>query len=218
MVKNRQIRLVGVALFSLLVVFALYRSKVSYHYNIHADKSDGKVSAKAHDLIDTSNNDKTDVAINNAILKLNNQDNLKDDKKAADALTAAETPEDGIPFDPVKELLQIRSLAPMTIFSKTYCTYSKKLKKLLSDNYQITPQPTFVEIDKHSHGVKLQQYLGELTGRSTVPNVLIGISNISKGGFDDFFELHQSGELLTLLQKWGGKSLLVKKINTPSNV
>ncbi|KAK7677784.1 hypothetical protein QCA50_019216 [Cerrena zonata] len=103
-------------------------------------------------------------------------------------------------FDPAKELIEIRSLSPMTIFN----------------NYQITPQPSIVELDKHSHGAELQEYLSELTGRHTVPNILVG-STESRGGADDFIKLHEQGILLDLLNQWGEKDLDVKKVETPSN-
>lgn len=121
-------------------------------------------------------------------------------------------------FDPAKVLIQIRSISPMVVFSKTYCPYSKRLKKLLHDNYQITPEPVIVEIDKHAHGKVLQEYLGDISGRSTVPNVLVGTSNESKGGCDDFLNLHESGKLENLLNQWGNKKLDVKRVQAPSNM
>lgn len=77
-----------------------------------------------------------------------------------------------------------------------------------------------MELDKHGYGQNLQEYLEETTGRGTVPNVLVGTSLESRGGFDDIKKLHDEGKLLTLLVEWGStdsKKLDVKKIEAPSN-
>lgn len=75
-----------------------------------------------------------------------------------------------------------------------------------------------VELDLHKHGKLLQEHLGKVSGRNTVPNVLIGESNESKGGCDDFHNLHESGKLTSLLNEWGNKKLSVKKLEAPSNL
>lgn len=207
MASSRHIRLIAIATFALFLVFAFYHTKPTYELvatNV-ADPS-------GNQLINL-NDAKVDDAINNEISKLNQES--VDDNDPKDALTKQEPEEE---FDAVKELIQIRAMSPMTVFSKTYCPYSKKLKKLLQDSYQITPEPTIVELDKHSHGKLLQEYLGELTGRSTVPNVIVGVSNESKGGADDFIKMHNDGELLQNLRTWGDKNLVVKKINAPLNM
>lgn len=160
-------------------------------------------------LLETANNDKVDEAINLEISK--EKDGTAPQKQLIEDASA--------PYDPAKEFLQIRSLAPMTVFSKSYCPYSKRLKKLLHDSYSITPEPTIVELDKHKHGQELQDYLGTLTGRSTVPNVLVGAGSVeSRGGADDFVELHKAGKLAEMLNLWGDKHLAVKRVETPSNM
>lgn len=121
-------------------------------------------------------------------------------------------------FDPAKELLAIRELSPVTIFSKTFCPYSKRAKKLLLDHYEITPQPAIVELDKHSHGAELQEYVAEISGRRTVPNLLVGTSLESRGGCDDIVKYHEEGNLAELLTSWGGKGLVVKKKEVPLNL
>lgn len=125
---------------------------------------------------------------------------------------------DSSDFDPAKELLAIRELLPVTIFSKTFCPYSKRAKKLLQDHYEITPQPAIVELDKHSHGAELQDYVGEISGRRTVPNLLVGTSLESRGGCDDIVKYHEEGRLAELLTSWGGKGLIVKKKEVPLNL
>lgn len=120
-------------------------------------------------------------------------------------------------FDPQQALLEIRSMSPMVIFSKSYCPYSRKVKSLFADHYLITPEPVIVELDKHENGEQLQAYLAEVTKRSTVPNILVGKSTLSKGGCDDFVELHTNDILDESLNLWGEGALKVVKLEVPSN-
>ncbi|ABN65676.2 predicted protein [Scheffersomyces stipitis CBS 6054] len=205
MFKVKQTRLVAVASLFILLVFVLYRSSGS-------DTSTNSVAqvVTTNNIIDSQNDDKKDDAINQKILLSENNVDEADEGKP-------EVSEDK-PFDPAQSFLEIRTLAPMTIFSKSYCPFSKRLKELLKDNYQITPEPQIVELDKHSNGRELQTYIGEVTGRSTVPNVIVGATTESRGGCDDLVKLHESGELLSLLAEWGGKKMVVKKIDAPSNL
>ncbi|GMG48962.1 unnamed protein product [Ambrosiozyma monospora] len=79
----------------------------------------------------------------------------------------------------------------------------------------ITPDPVIVELDLHEHGKDLQQLLGELTGRKTVPNLMI--KGVSRGGGDDIAAYHANNELLGNLKEWVGSSAEVEKVNAPSN-
>lgn len=227
--NNRQIRLLGLSSVTLFLIFTLYKSSGSQvAYN-----------TTANTIIDSANNAEIDRAINEEIGRLNSnsaEDAKQDSLKLLDAELDANIDSSAIGsgagsgleddadlvletgFDPVKELIQIRSVSPMVIFSKTYCPYSKRLKNLLKGNYEITPTYAVVELDKHKNGKKLQEYLGQISGRNTVPNVLIGDSNTSKGGCDDFLNLHESGKLEAFLNEWGAKKLSVKKIEAPSNM
>lgn len=121
----------------------------------------------------------------------------------------------GQDFDPAKEFTEILSFAPVVIFSKTYCPYSMNLKKMLKNDYDLIPVPVIVELDKHKHGKELQQYIGDTSGRRTVPNLFV--NGVSRGGFDDMNALHVSGMLLGDLVEWGGKALKVTKHSAPSN-
>lgn len=66
--------------------------------------------------------------------------------------------------------------------------------------YTITPEPVVVEIDLHPNGPELQKYIGEQTGRRTVPN--IHIQNIARGGADDFTALENGGTLVSQIKEW----------------
>lgn len=232
MISARKIRVIGLAVFFLLLLSWLFHAHL-----VDAESSNDtkiKTLVTSNNLVESTNDEKLDAAINNEISKLSDDDSegavdgkqktavedntgaLKDvgDKgKNQEAITA-----DGQMFDPTQELLSIRALSPIVIFSKTYCPYSKKLKHLLQENYQITPAPSIVELDKHKHGAELQAHLGEVTDRKTVPNVLIGPTPKSRGGCDDFIQMHEDGTLLERLKQWGGKGLDVKKVEAPSNL
>lgn len=91
------------------------------------------------------------------------------------------------------------------IFSKTYCPFSKKAKAIF-EKYTITPSPFIVELDEHKLGAQLQLQLEKLTGRRTVPNILI--SGHSIGGGDDVWELDQTGELIKKIKLLGGKRIV----------
>lgn len=116
------------------------------------------------------------------------------------------------------------------IFSKSYCPYSKRAKKLLLETYKITPAPYVVELDlltsankdsesdepkkfahpddEESHltlGKRLQNVLAANTGRSTVPNILVNGKSI--GGSDDIAELDRTGELASKIKSMSGKRI-----------
>lgn len=119
-------------------------------------------------------------------------------------------------FDPAMEYQQILSNSPMIVFSKSMCPYSAKMKELLKQEYEFTPDYLVVELDRHDHGKELQDYIGKVTNRATVPNVVI--HGVSRGGYDDFKALLDKGKLLESLQDWSdGKTLSVSKKEKPSN-
>jgi glutaredoxin len=99
------------------------------------------------------------------------------------------------------------TISTVIIFSKSYCPFSKKAKHILLDTYKITPPPYVVELDEHELGPQLQAQLGQMTGRRTVPNILINGRSI--GGGDDVQELHDSGKLAEKVKSMGGKRMEV---------
>ena len=101
--------------------------------------------------------------------------------------------------------LKVKLTFVVIIFSKTYCPYSKKAKAIF-EKYSITPSPFIVELNEHKMGAKLQDKLEKVTGRRTVPNVLI--SGHSIGGGDDVGALHEKGELIDKIKSLGGKRIM----------
>lgn len=123
------------------------------------------------------------------------------------------TNDPGQPFNPEREYSAILSESPIVIFSKSYCPHSKAVKEILFNEYQITPQPWVVELDMHPHGRELQQYIGDVTGRHTVPNV--HVNKVSRGGGDEFRALNNGGNLAETMHQWSDSNFRVKKLPTP---
>ncbi|KAI0798429.1 hypothetical protein BC629DRAFT_1499831 [Irpex lacteus] len=68
----------------------------------------------------------------------------------------------------------LRGTHPLIVFSKSYCPYSKRAKALLN-TYGLSPPPTVIELDLRSDGPIIQAILKRLTGRGTVPNVVLQV-------------------------------------------
>ncbi|BEI81595.1 hypothetical protein CcaverHIS002_0207550 [Cutaneotrichosporon cavernicola] len=80
----------------------------------------------------------------------------------------------------------------VTVFSKTFCPFSKRAKDIL-DEYPIHPDPYIIELDQRDDMSLIQDLLLSLTGRRTVPNVMIHF--VSIGGADETQLLHSEGGL-----------------------
>lgn len=94
---------------------------------------------------------------------------------------------------------QLINQYPVMVFSKSYCPYSMKAKKILS-KYNLGKNYHVLELDKlPSKADDYQQELGKLTGASTVPRVFISGKFI--GGGDDTAALQKRGELEKLLKE-----------------
>ncbi|KZV88350.1 glutaredoxin [Exidia glandulosa HHB12029] len=89
---------------------------------------------------------------------------------------------------------------PVVVFSKTYCPYSRRAKDLLA-SFKLDPPPLVFELDTREDGKAIQDALHRLTGRATVPNVIVGPAGESIGGSDDLAALHAAGELLPVLER-----------------
>ena len=98
------------------------------------------------------------------------------------------------------------------IFSKSYCPFSAKAKRILLEKYTIIPEPYVVELDQHPLGQGLQAHLAKSTGRKTVPNVLINGKSI--GGGDEVAALDGSGEMIDKVKGMGGRRILEAKLTS----
>ena len=123
------------------------------------------------------------------------------------------------------ELQSILKKSPIIIFSKSFCPHSKKAKRILLEKYDIVPKPYVVELDKMMEkipkykganvededetvllGKKVQDLLYTLTGRRTVPNIMISAQ--SMGGGDEVGNLDLEGGLEERIKKMGGKRIV----------
>ncbi|PIL35980.1 hypothetical protein GSI_01640 [Ganoderma sinense ZZ0214-1] len=97
-------------------------------------------------------------------------------------------------------LKKLKEQYPLVVFSKTFCPYSQRAKDLLT-SYDITPAPKVIELNVRSDGPQVQAILARLTGRNTVPNIILKGSSI--GGSDDIAKLHDEHRLKRLLEEAG---------------
>lgn len=153
------------------------------------------------------------------------KDNAKGDSKGAQNGEEEETEEDHKVEATLNSLLKkapgkIRRLHSsmysvadthlVVIFSKTFCPYSKRAKGILLEKYSIDPAPYVVELDEHPLGKQLQARLGIMTGRKTVPNIIINGKSV--GGGDEIAELDSRKTLIDKFKEsMGGKRLSMKE-------
>ncbi|KAI7885600.1 glutaredoxin [Lichtheimia hyalospora FSU 10163] len=84
----------------------------------------------------------------------------------------------------------------VVVFSKTWCPFSQKAKKLFDDSnipYHL------IELDKQHNGADIQQALADLTGQKTVPNIFINNTHI--GGYIDLRKAFPSYKSNTMLKE-----------------
>ncbi|PAN07340.1 hypothetical protein PAHAL_1G327800 [Panicum hallii] len=84
----------------------------------------------------------------------------------------------------------------ITIFSKTYCPYSIRAKRIFRD---LKEDPYIVELDLREDGRDIQSVLLDLVGRHTVPQVFVNGQHV--GGSDDTVNALSNGQLEKLLGK-----------------
>lgn len=92
----------------------------------------------------------------------------------------------------VKDLIQSHKVI---IFSKSYCPFCLKVKKLFENELHVPFKA--IELDHDKEGISIQDYLKTITGQKTVPSVFIQGQHI--GGCDSTYAAHQKGQLQALL-------------------
>ncbi|KAJ2465882.1 hypothetical protein GGI03_002418 [Coemansia sp. RSA 2337] len=114
-------------------------------------------------------------------------------------LIGTKTSEQSAAEQKVRQLIQRNRVM---VFSKTYCPYSSKAKRLLAKlKEQRGLQFAVLEADKEADPMEVKAALGKISGRLTFPNIFVDGRSI--GGSDDLQAQHTSGELVKLLQKAG---------------
>lgn len=84
--------------------------------------------------------------------------------------------------------------------SQSYCPFSRKAKAIFQ-KYEIHPRPFIVELDQREDGPVIQTLLHSLTGRRTVPNILVNFAPL--GGADEVTLLEAEGSLRKRLVEAG---------------
>ncbi|GHJ89962.1 hypothetical protein NliqN6_6364 [Naganishia liquefaciens] len=90
----------------------------------------------------------------------------------------------------------------IAIFSKSYCPFSKRAKDIFTKYQLANPdlvRPVVFELDQRSDGPVIQSIVKRLTGRRTVPNVIVDHTSI--GGADEVGLMDSEGSLRTLLMR-----------------
>lgn len=218
--KKRNIRILIITILLLGLTLTVLKSttiSVTPTFNSVSDDSDSII----HEINDYNSNDakQNNVLIDNDINDISVQESsnnkeaaIKQDQMIEQQQQEIEPPNVST-IDIEKEYAEILNLGPIIMFSKTYCPYSRKLKNLLSDHFEFDPPIIFIELDRHQKGAELQEYIGRVTGRTTVPNLMI--NGESRGGFDDINRLFNSETLYDSLVKWCDNKLTVRKRLVP---
>ncbi|KAG7099078.1 hypothetical protein E1B28_000953 [Marasmius oreades] len=100
----------------------------------------------------------------------------------------------------VEEVERLNEKYPVVVFSKSFCPYSAKAKKLL-ESYSLRPPPKVIEVDLRDDSIQIKAILTRLTEKSTFPNVIVRGTSI--GGSDDVQQLHREKELKRIFEKAG---------------
>ncbi|MDJ1157456.1 glutaredoxin 3 [Chelatococcus sp. SYSU_G07232] len=83
-------------------------------------------------------------------------------------------------------------MPPVTVYSKSWCSYSQAAKALLGRK-----GVPFTEVDIEVEPERREEMITRSGGRTTVPQIFIGDRHV--GGCDDLFALDGRGELDPLL-------------------
>lgn len=114
-----------------------------------------------------------------------------------------------VAYDPNVALQEMLASYETILFSKSYCPYCKKAKAVL-EKYELSPNLLVYELDLEKHGLELQGEVEKLTGRSTVPNLVVGKQSL--GGSEEIVELDKSDKLVEAMMA-KSKSVQVKRKN-----
>ncbi|XXG63156.1 hypothetical protein AAC387_Pa05g1405 [Persea americana] len=78
----------------------------------------------------------------------------------------------------------------IAIFSKSYCPYSLRAKRVFSE---LSEKPFVVELDLRDDGSEIQDILLDLVGKRTVPQVFVNGEHV--GGSDETLKALANGQL-----------------------
>ena len=89
----------------------------------------------------------------------------------------------------------------VVVISKSYCPFCKKAKQVLAKYNIPNEHIAILEIESDFSCEEIQKYMQVLTGGRSVPRVFIGGKCI--GGGDETMDLHNNGQLASLLKNVG---------------
>lgn len=92
----------------------------------------------------------------------------------------------------IQQLIHTKNVV---MFTKTFCPYCVRAKKLL-DSKGISYEE--MALNRRDDGASIQDFLAEITSQSTVPNIFIKGKHF--GGCDDLYAANSSGTLDALLK------------------
>ncbi|KAL6944940.1 hypothetical protein ACO0QE_002382 [Hanseniaspora vineae] len=126
------------------------------------------------------------------------------------------------------ELHEILNTSPVVIFGKKNEPDSEYLYNLLTKEYEVTPEPIFVDLDKHTSGPQIQKYIQtkkivrhkEVDASNTmdIPYLFInGVSVINTGVTTDIKKNHASNKLLDKLKAVASDTVSFTRLESPSN-
>uniref|UniRef100_A0A914YJF6 Glutaredoxin domain-containing protein n=1 Tax=Panagrolaimus superbus TaxID=310955 RepID=A0A914YJF6_9BILA len=102
------------------------------------------------------------------------------------------------PDDLEKEIDDLIHNHRLMVFSKTYCPYSKRAKKLLHETLK-AKEMEVLEINEREDMSKIQDHLLSISGVRTVPQVFLDGKFI--GGATDLEKMQKKGNLRPMLVK-----------------
>lgn len=73
-----------------------------------------------------------------------------------------------------------------------------------------------MELDVHPLGAKLQAKLGRMTGRKTVPNIMVNYKSV--GGSDEIADLHSHRTLIDKFKSLASSRVVIKEKPASANI
>ncbi|TLS29236.1 hypothetical protein PpBr36_00121 [Pyricularia pennisetigena] len=161
---------------------------------------------KAKDLANSKSPNKPDAPRN--IVGVGSSAGGQTAKKKTTKPALAEAEADEKPMVETSEDKEVKAELD-TILRKSPGKWPIRAKGVLLEKYSIQPAPYVVELDQHPLGPQIQQKLGEMTKRKTVPNILVNGKSV--GGGDEITELDATQKLITTFKFYGDKHITIKE-------
>ncbi|KAK5780000.1 uncharacterized protein PWA37_001626 [Arxiozyma heterogenica] len=130
-------------------------------------------------------------------------------------------------FNPMKALHQILNTSPVVLFIDATSmgdelNKSNLLKNILLNNYEISPELVIVDLNKHTNGNLLQDYIKAYKlnddDDTQLPYLFINSRSVlNKTYKQHLLEYHASNKLLNRFKKFAEGKVIFDKLELPSN-